>query len=141
MESQRAAGLQFILGSKEVGSAQECLSIRIDELARENEGKQAKRENFLLPCPFMWVAPEDVVQVWGGASHCKGSSQENPSQVSLAAWALVDSRWSNWQPRLAITGTWDAIIKTQCLQGQDEGFTTLSPQRSGIGARAQSFAS
>lgn len=43
----------------------EGLSSRTDELANENEGKQAKCRSLFLPCLLYRLLWEGVVQIWG----------------------------------------------------------------------------
>lgn len=66
-------------------AVKEGLYSKVEELANENEGKQAKSKSTLL-CE---LPPEGLVQIEGGSSHVKWSNQDNPSQMCLAAWALV----------------------------------------------------
>lgn len=71
-------------------AVKEGLYSKIDKLANESEGKQAKGKSILL-CE---LPPEDVAQIEGGVSHLKSSYQDNPSQMCLAACALVDFKCS-----------------------------------------------
>lgn len=88
-------------------------SLRVDELARENESKQAKSKSVLL-CGL----PRGVAQILGGSSDLKRSrfmtdgfpclklsSQENPSWVCPVVWVLVGSRctWVDNQNELLQT--------------------------------------
>lgn len=60
-------------------------------LPEKSEGKQAKRQGFLLLCR---LSPENVAQIDSGSTTLEWSNQENPPQMCPAAWALVDSRCS-----------------------------------------------
>lgn len=93
-----SASLQSVLeswGSGVLIQAKQCLSSRVNGLAPESEGKQAKSRPFLLPCLCMWAATKSVVRIPGGSSHLKWSDQDkNPSQRGPDAWIIVDSRCS-----------------------------------------------
>lgn len=72
----------------------DCFSIRVDELANENDNKQAKSK-----VSFLCGLPRDVAQILGGSSDLKRSrfmmdefsclklsSQENSSWVCPVVW-------------------------------------------------------
>lgn len=74
------------------------ISNSLDELARKSEGKRVKSKSFLLPPSFYIGCRQKVWLILnGGSPQFKRSNQENPSQVSSAAWVLL----SSWQSRLA----------------------------------------
>lgn len=70
--------------------AKECLSIRVDELARENEAKQANNKSFFrvlyLDCQEKrWPRFRMSLLI------SKDPIKKNPSQAYPTAWVLVDS--------------------------------------------------
>jgi hypothetical protein len=89
LESQRCSLYIGITKRQGLMAAKKGLSSRVDGLASESEGKQAKSKSLLPPCPFMWAATRTFASDLGWVLHLKQSNQEKsltamPSGLGLS---------------------------------------------------------